>query len=300
MLTTQLKFSIVFLGTFLLAACGDDTVSDGSGADSGTDAERTRDTLIVDLTEDSGNPDAAADTVEEDADTGDSSGDADAEEVEDVVADTGSDPSEGDLSTDPDTASDADSDADSDTDPDASIADADTDLSVPDGGFCPLGCVTEERDPPPSNSRPVAADCNRCRPLNEIFGGGVCDEHADCCEEGRGTNGRCVPGRLAFCSYDECFKDGDCEDDELCACDGNRGGGNACIIAGCHTDDDCAGDLLCSPSLGGCGHYFPPVGYFCHTGGDDCFSDDDCDEGYCRYFETPGPYWACSTLECVG
>lgn len=150
---------------------------------------------------------------------------------------------------------------------------------------------------PVGPTRPVPVDCNACRPAGPgMIGGGLCAEDADCTE---GDNGRCGYSRIGGqCSYDECFSDNDCRPDQLCACDGGFGGGNACIEAGCHTDGDCGG-RGCAPSLGDCGHYFPPVGYYCHTAMDTCTVDADCAPGYCAYMPALG-FWACSMAECVG
>lgn len=182
--------------------------------------------------------------------------------------------------------------------PDSALADsglADGGSSVPDAARPDAGMCN---DPSPGPSRPVAWECSPCRqPGPDGVTGGECTSDTDC---SAGDNGRCQWARIGgMCSYDECFSDAGCAPTELCACDGGFGGGNACIEAGCHTDADC-GSFDCSPTLGDCGHYFPPVGYFCHGPGDECYSDADCAEpGYCARNPLTGG-WACSTAECVG
>jgi len=181
---------------------------------------------------------------------------------------------------------------------DSGVADSSADSMVVDSGMVDSTrpdagmCV----DPPAGESRPVAWECSDCRLPGAGGSRGECATDADCTA---GDNGRCNPARIGgMCSYDECFKDEDCADTELCACDGGFGGGNACIEAACRVDADC-GAYDCSPTLGSCGHYFPPVGYYCHTATDACYSDADCAGGYCAYDPTSGA-WACSTAECVG
>ncbi len=293
----------------LLCACSDAVVQGSSTSDDSVEDEsRSRDTSLQ--TGDADNTtDLASDTSQSD---GEADSDLVVEDVEDgdpdlVAEDLDEGDSSGDLlEGDPDLAAD-----ESDIAEDAEIVEADletgdTNLDQADaagdtdGPICPLGCFTEEDDVSPGISRPVPLTCNSCRPAVDAGGGfpeGTCGSDADCCD---GDNGRCVWGRGGpFCSYDSCFQDSDCASDELCACDGARHGGNACIEAGCHVDSEC-GDYKCMPSLGGCGHYFPPVGYYCHTPDDECYTDDDCTVGDCRYFETPTPHWACSDSECLG
>ncbi len=183
-----------------------------------------------------------------------------------------------------------------DAGPDATIDLGTFDSARPDAGMC--------MDPRPEPSRRVAWECSSCRPPGPgPITGGVCDTDADCTDASIGTNGRCVYARIGgVCSYDECFTDSDCELTELCACDGASGGGNTCLSSNCRVDSDC-GAYTCAPTLGGCGHYTPPVAYYCHTATDSCYSDADCAgaglRGYCAYNGSTGS-WACSTSECAG
>lgn len=177
--------------------------------------------------------------------------------------------------------------------------DAGSDAPPPDAPRADAGmCMDLPADP----TRPVAIQCSPCRPPG-VSGGGIgggCDSDADCTE---GNNGRCRFGRAgAFCDYDRCFVDGDCDSDEVCLCDGGdsgTGGGNVCVSAECRIDADCPGDYACSPTLGGCGHYTNFVAYRCHRAEDECGSDEDCGVGYCAFDEVAG-HWACSTAECAG
>ena len=202
----------------------------------------------------------------------------------------------------PDATADASPDATVDASPDATV-DASPDATADASPDAMLGdCI----DPPAPADRTSAFSCERCRPPGRVLPSGIsgmCMSHDDCTD---GANGRCTVGRFAFCSYDECFSDADCPADELCACDGGRGGGNACIMAGCHTTADCSGSHACAPSLGSCGNYSPPVGYWCHTDADTCTVDADCPAsgmgpgpGYCAYSRELG-HWACSYSHCVG
>lgn len=279
-----------------LCACSDSVVQSSSVAEDSAEDERSRsDTalqtgdadVVTDLTRDTNRSDEEGDLAAVDSED-------DADHVENAdLGDSSGDLGEGD--------SDAIVDGlDGQQEPDLVVADANPDqASDSDGPVCPLGCFTEEDDVSPGVSRPVALTCNACRPAvnaTSDFPEARCGSDADCCD---GDNGRCVWGRGGpFCSYDRCFQDSDCGDRELCACDGARDGGNACIEAGCYVDAEC-GDYKCMPSLGGCGHYFPPVGYYCHTAEDLCQTDDDCTVGDCRYNDLSG-YWACSDSECVG
>ena len=173
--------------------------------------------------------------------------------------------------------------------PDGGASDGGADAALPDAGLC--------MDLPPGPRRPIPVECSACRPPSTSTPArGDCLADSDCTG---GDNGRCVNTRFGgTCSYDECFKDDDCAAGELCLCDGSRLGGNACITAGCHTDAEC-GAYPCSPTLGTCGHYTPPVAYQCHSAADDCQSDSECGVGYCA-FDTLRGVWACSTLECAG
>ena len=131
-----------------------------------------------------------------------------------------------------------------------------------------------------------------------------CTAHADCKE---GENGRCEIGNwwddYLKCTYDLCFKDGDCEAGKICQCGGDAA--NRCYAEGnCRTDADCGRNGYCSPTLGSCGHYSGPVGYYCHTPDDECVNDADCADqfeygGYCAYNKVSG-HWSCSDAECDG
>lgn len=292
----------------LLSACSDtiNPASSGAGTtvvDSGSNSEDSS----LQTGDAGGDPtDQTGDIPQSDATTGTDlvAGDSAEDQAGDGVGDSddlydsGDDIGEGDLDA---VADGSDASADSDGATADMTADAADTVDDSDGPLCSVGCFTDQEDPSAGPTRPVAVACNVCRPAVDASGGegfpGGCGADADCCD---GDNGRCVWGRGGpFCSYDRCFEDSDCEEDQLCACNGARDGGNACIEAGCHTDQEC-GDYKCTPSLGSCGHYSPPVGYYCHTAADDCQSDDDCEVGDCRYFELPQPHWACSDLECLG
>jgi hypothetical protein len=159
----------------------------------------------------------------------------------------------------------------------------------PDAGMCV--------DLPPDPTRPVAIQCSLCRPPGPGGGTGACMTDADCTA---GDNGRCSFGRGgAFCDYDLCFGDEDCNADEVCLCDGSNSGGNTCVSAECHVDADCDGGFACSPTFGTCGHYSGFVAYRCHRATDACTTDADCAAGYCAFDETAG-HWQCSTSECAG
>lgn len=176
--------------------------------------------------------------------------------------------------------------------PDAPVVAPDAPVVSLDAGMC--------MDLPPAPTRPAEVVCSPCRPPGTTSsGGGECASDADCTA---GDNGRCVFGRIgAFCSYDLCFRDSDCAADEACLCDGSGlgGGGNACVHAGCRTNNDCGPGLACSPTFGSCGHYTGFIGFECHTASDECTEDAECGAGYCAFDPALGR-WACSISECVG
>jgi hypothetical protein len=180
-----------------------------------------------------------------------------------------------------------------------------------DGGLTDVGTATDApsadagmcMDLPADATRPVAITCSACRPPGISGPGGVADECANDADCTDGDNGRCRYGRAgAYCDYDACFSDNDCQEDEACLCDGassGTGGGNVCVPAECRVNADCAGGFPCSPTLGSCGHYTNFVAYRCHRAEDECSSDADCGPGYCAFDEALG-HWACSTTECAG
>ena len=157
----------------------------------------------------------------------------------------------------------------------------------------------------PVNHRPEAETCDSVRDVEEPSSTSewdACSAHADCTE---GENGRCTPSREGYyCTYDECFDDGDCDDKMVCEC----GGGileNRCLREGnCRVDADCGPDGFCSPTLGSCGSYGGIVGYYCHTPDDECLDDSNCGDTeygmpYCAYNMVSGR-WTCSDVHCVG
>ena len=152
----------------------------------------------------------------------------------------------------------------------------------------------------PKKHRVSSAACPQTRPPGSVPYPGFCKSDAECTD---GKNGRCTPsGRRGgpSCTYDQCFSDSDCKG-TVCECrEGGASGPNVCKAGNCRTDADCKGSY-CSPSLGSCGHFTGPVGYFCHGKDDECVDDGDCDgkEGACRFVREVG-HFKCSTSECRG
>ena len=81
----------------------------------------------------------------------------------------------------------------------------------------------------------------------------------------------------------------------------SSGGRRRSASAGnCRTDSDCGQDGYCSPTPAlGCGPQSWSA-YYCHTLGDQCVDDADCDQGnaYCAY-DTGSSRWVCSTGLCI-
>lgn len=128
----------------------------------------------------------------------------------------------------------------------------------------------------------------------------MCSVDSDC---QTGPNGRCIFGRIGqYCTYDECFRDGDCASGEVCMCGASTGTGSHCSQAGCRTDSDCPGSY-CSPTFGTCGNYSGVIAYQCHTSKDTCIDDADCAStgvgAYCMY-DPMVAHWVCSSSQCAG
>jgi hypothetical protein len=174
------------------------------------------------------------------------------------------------------------------------------------------GLARATRSAKPYLHRARAESCSPTRPPGTPQPtGGTCRSDADCTA---GKNGRCSPhgnGRLApanRCTYDTCFTDADCggQGKGTCTCDPD---GNYCLSGNCRVDADCGPRGSCSPSFPMCSLHGPyrPVGYFCHTAGDECTNDDDCPKprhkgyGYmstkCTY-SAPLGRWTCTSEEC--
>lgn len=191
----------------------------------------------------------------------------------------------------------------------------------------------------PSARGPVSPDASLCTAPADS-GLCTCATDSDCTG---GPNGRCTrniptPGAPASadygegtsCSYDECFRDSQCDDGgAACTCraSGILTEANVCLPAGnCAVDSDCGPGGYCSPSAlegcscwgpcasddgGGCSESTgggPPVaipcvcsipcsGYFCHTRCDQCVEDSDCQTGHCSYDTTSGR-WECLQPAC--
>lgn len=175
---------------------------------------------------------------------------------------------------------------------------SDADMSLPLDASCLSHAVDVHRA--------EATECDHSRPPGTTPTAGPpagCTTDAECTE---GINGRCTGnGHDGWnCSYDACFLDSECAGGGVCSCDGeSRSGSNVCATGNCQTDSDCSVGY-CSPTLGSCGHYTGPVGWYCHTCEDTCLNDSDCvsasgASGYCA-FDPLLAHWACSTNECVG
>lgn len=168
----------------------------------------------------------------------------------------------------------------------------------------PGPAIPEIREP--ERHRTLPEMCDDVRPPGPVDGdgdpGGECSSDDDCVD---GVNGRCVHGRFTMCTYDECFSDADCANDQgggVCECEGGWGSdANACLGGDCRRDLDCETGY-CSPSYGDCGDYSGFVAYYCHTFEDDCIDDADCADlpgGYCAFQPQLGR-WACSNSHCDG
>ncbi|MBK8171620.1 MAG: hypothetical protein IPK60_14905 [Sandaracinaceae bacterium] len=173
----------------------------------------------------------------------------------------------------------------------------DAGMPPPDAG---TGCLPRAAE----THRPAAIECSHDRPPGSMPTGTIatCMSDVECTD---GINGRCSGnGHDGWrCTYDECFADTDCPAMNICSCDGaSRSGANICVVGNCQTDSDC-GTGFCSPTLGSCGHYLGPVGWYCHTCADTCINDSDCSGdaggGYCAFDPIVG-HWGCQTAECVG
>jgi hypothetical protein len=157
-----------------------------------------------------------------------------------------------------------------------------------------------ERSPPErAVHREVALNCEETRPCNYVYDnpspGRVCDSHSDCSD---GENGRCQPFGYE-CSYDACFRDADCALNEICDCAGGPRGSHRCLVTECLTDSDCPGAAWCSPSRAvECTNLSDVVGYYCHSGGDECVTDGDCGLGWCVFDDTL-THFRCSDSACT-
>jgi hypothetical protein len=106
-----------------------------------------------------------------------------------------------------------------------------------------------------------------------------------------GKNGACVGDIVhgAYCGYDTCAIDSDCETMHVCACGAIRGR-NGCVPSNCFVDADCGPGGFCSPSPDSSGSGV--IGYFCHLPTDACINDGDCSKAYDKCGYVSGA-WTC-------
>jgi hypothetical protein len=140
---------------------------------------------------------------------------------------------------------------------------------------------------------------------NPDGGAPKCGSLADCRPDGSTTGYYYMACLHGACSVDPCITDSDCASGQICACQGQLGGGpprlgNACMTTQCQVDANCGGGQVCSASVGPCGSL---LGYYCHTPADECLTDADCcgTTPLCT-FQTSKGHWACqtSTMICPG
>lgn len=183
-------------------------------------------------------------------------------------------------------------------------------LTGDDVGFPDTGVESDAGVREPEHHRPVATPCDdqRSDRLPDIPDPNPgppyvqCTTHEECAE---GDNGRCVGNSHDgyYCTYDQCFTDGDCAAGLVCQCGGGfRSDHNVCFRSGnCRIDADCGPGGFCSPTYGSCGDYSSFVAYYCHTPQDECLDDSDCGDypSYCAYDEVAGR-WTCQDSHCAG
>lgn len=151
----------------------------------------------------------------------------------------------------------------------------------------------------PAQHRPAGAICpprdvpdNLCAFPQLGPGGRVpgCYSDSDCTDGGQ--SGRCVSladMTSCQCAYDQCFRDGDCQDGSACFCQSVLLG-NVCLSGGCRDDGDCGAAGFCSLSHTVCGGLGT---YQCHTPNDTCIDDADCMSAqFCGYDSALGA-WRC-------
>ncbi len=204
--------------------------------------------------------------------------------------------------------------------PDGSSA-RDASVGDLDGGTVPMDAATpivwDGRAPLAHRGADAGAPCPRERTVDPAVAcsdagipraGNPCARDSDCTA---GQDGVCLcapdlvppasgtgPGVLyteTFCSYDECFVDSDCGAHVPCECrdQGIAGSPNVCLSASnCALDSDCPPPGFCSPSpvLG----QSPDIGFFCHTPGDTCADDVDCQP------PPPGPFVSACRFDMMG
>ncbi len=127
---------------------------------------------------------------------------------------------------------------------------------------------------------------------NDAYCPNYCVQDSDCTE---GPNGRCssFEGGAYACSYDDCFSDEDCQNGAYCECRAARSSdSNNCVGSrgNCHSDIDCGLGGYCSPSNAAewCG-----PDYYCHTPGDTCLNDSDCEGPDGCNFDAALAHWVC-------
>jgi hypothetical protein len=175
---------------------------------------------------------------------------------------------------------------------------------------------------PPTNHRPTHDNCSATRPPGLQDGGGMpfcagetgsCVSDSECpVTSDAGTNGRCTPNENSgpaigcpTCQYDQCSNDSQCGTGSVCECGGDAPAGrfpNGCVTGNCQVDSDCGSGGYCSPNVGFC--FEGTLGYYCHTAGDQCHNNSDCQDmglagGQCVY-DSSKKIWDCQGEECPG
>jgi len=120
------------------------------------------------------------------------------------------------------------------------------------------------------------------------------DSFVDCTSDASVCNqylyGYCgVPiGGVALCGSG-CATDADCDQWSNCLCNSSSLSptGGTCVLAYCHTDQDCGAGLLCASYHDQCGEI--PNQFICQTDADLCESPTDCADGSaCVYYAPSG------------